>query len=416
MPTQRLAMRFEFDGAYGDRLAGLLELPVGKPQAFALFAHCFTCSKDTFAAARISRALAERGIAVLRFDFTGLGSSEGDFANTNFSSNVQDLIAATAALSEKFQPPRLLIGHSLGGAAVLAAALDCPTVEAVVTLGAPADPRHVLHNFAEGEAEIRAKGEAAITLAGREFTIRKQFLDDVEEHRLAERIHGFQKPLLVLHSPSDEIVEIDNGEAIFAAAAYPKSFISLDGANHLLTKREDSAYVAGLIEAWAARVLKLRAATGPEDKAASAETTDNIFVAETGEGKFTNVIYSGRHVLVGDEPEHVGGDDRGPNPYEYLLAALGTCTSMTLRLYADRKDLPLDRVSVRLRHTKVHAEDRTGAKTTGGKIDRLEREIFIDGGDLTPEQRQRLLEIADKCPVHRTLEQGPDIVTKSGGG
>lgn len=401
--------KITFTGALGEPLAARLDAPPGAPKAYALFAHCFTCSKDIFAASRIASALAEHGIAVLRFDFTGLGASGGDFANTNFSSNVGDLVAAADWLRENRAAPALLIGHSLGGAAVLAAASRIAEAKAVATIGAPADPEHVVHNFGAAREQIEADGEAEVTLAGRQFRIKKQFLDDIAASTLEAAIGNMRKALLVFHGPRDEVVGIDNASKIFLAAKHPKSFISLDDGDHLLTRREDAAFVADILAAWAARYLD----EAPAEEKASGEAIEHgqVLVEETGDGKFTNKVSTDAHTIVMDEPISVGGLDSGMNPYDLLLAALGGCTSMTLRMYADRKDLPLDKVAVRLTHEKIHARDCDDCETKEGKIDLINRELEITG-DLDAAQRQRLLEIADMCPVHRTLESENKIVTR----
>jgi len=401
--------KITFTGALGELLAARLDAPPGAIRAYALFAHCFTCSKDIFAATRIASALAERGIAVLRFDFTGLGASDGDFANTNFSSNVGDLVAAADWLRQNRQAPTLLVGHSLGGAAVLAAAGRIGEAKAVATIGAPADPEHVAHNFAPARAEIEAKGEAEVTLAGRTFRIKKQFLEDIAATNLQAAIGDMRKALLVFHGPRDEIVGIDNASKIFLASKHPKSFISLDDADHLLTRHADAVYVAEVLAAWASRYLG--EADAPADAPAPTTEHGQVLVEESRQGKFTNSVSAGSHVIVMDEPTSVGGLDSGMNPYDLLLAALGGCTSMTLRMYADRKKLPLDKVAVRLTHQKIHASDCAECETTEGKVDLIDRELEITG-DLDAEQRQRLLEIADMCPVHRTLESENRIVTK----
>lgn len=400
--------RFEFENPAGQKLAGLLERPEGEVAAFALFAHCFTCSKDIAAASRIARALASSGIAVLRFDFTGLGHSEGEFANTNFSSNVADLVSAAAALRKRHEAPRLLIGHSLGGAAVLAVAGDIPEAKAVVTIGAPGDPAHVAHLLKEKREEIESEGEARVELAGRTFTIKRQFLDDIAAQRLAERIGAMHKALLVMHSPIDEIVGIDNAAEIFLAAKHPKSFISLDKADHLLTRRADSEYVATTIAAWARRYI-----LDAEDPATMPrpEVPDGELLVVERDGKFAQDIYTDRHTLRADEPTRLGGADSGPSPYELLLAALGSCTAMTLRMYAGHKRIPLERITVRLRHGKIHAQDCASCETQDGKIDRIERDIALLG-ELSEEQRAGLLRIADRCPVHRTLDSEIDVQTR----
>ncbi|HEX6064762.1 MAG TPA: bifunctional alpha/beta hydrolase/OsmC family protein [Longimicrobiales bacterium] len=389
-----------FPASQGHELAARLELPATTPRAFALFAHCFTCSKDSKAAAYISQALAARGIAVLRFDFTGLGMSGGDFADSTFSSNVGDLLAAVNYLRAQHQAPQLLIGHSLGGAAVLAAAHDIAEARAVATIGSPYEPKHVAQLLKEGKDQILAAGEAEVDIGGRPFTIRKQFLEDLEQHDPANTIGNLRKALLILHSPRDRIVDINNAASIFMAAKHPKSFISLDDADHLLSRAEDAAYAAEVLAAWASRYL-----------AQGEERVPGVRVMETGHGKFVQDILAGRHRLRADEPESAGGTDSGPSPYELLAAGLGACTAMTIRMYADHKKLPLERVTVDLAHEKIHAADCAECETREGRIDRIERVITLEG-DLDTEQRARLLEIANKCPVHRTLHSEVYIPTR----
>jgi putative redox protein len=400
-----------FPGASGALLAARLDLPVTMPSAFALFAHCFTCSKDTLAASRIGSALVECGFGVLRFDFTGLGGSESDFANTNFSSNIEDLVAAASWLRTHYAAPAILVGHSLGGAAVLAAAAQIPESVAVATIGAPFEPAHVRRLLVPVLEAIAAAGEAQVELAGRPFRIRRQFLDDLAIHPSADRISTLRKALLVLHSPRDTIVSIDNAAQIFMAAKHPKSFVSLDDADHMLTKREDAVYVAAVLGAWASRYVTRRD-VAPAIDALAANT--GVTVSDTGV-KLTQAIRAGRHRLQADEPATLGGNDAGPSPYDLLLAALGACTSMTLRLYANQKQWPLEGVEVRLRHDKIHAADCTECETREGRIDRIEREIRIIGG-LDETQRQRLLEIANRCPVHRTLHSEVVIPTRLAAG
>jgi uncharacterized OsmC-like protein/alpha-beta hydrolase superfamily lysophospholipase len=403
--------KITFANPAGEELAARLDLPDGPPGAFALFAHCFTCSRDSRAAAHISRGLAARGVAVLRFDFTGLGSSEGEFANTNFSSNLEDLTSAADYLRQAHQAPKILIGHSLGGAAVLAAAHHVPEAVAVATIAAPFDPAHVAHLLAPARAEIEAKGEAEVTLGGRSFRVRRQFLDDIGAHKLSDHIARLKKALILFHAPRDEIVGIENAGHIFTAARHPKSFVSLDDADHLLTRRADATYVADVLAAGASRYL-------PEAEPAAVEAEPpptEVVVAETGEGKFTQIVRVGRHRLQADEPGSMpGGLDVGPNPYDYLLAALGACTSMTLRLYAERKQLPLNRVAVHLKREKIHASDCADCETREGMLDQIERTLELTG-TLDASQRQRLLEIADKCPVHRTLTSEVKIRTRLAG-
>jgi len=395
-----------FLGANGEQLAARLDRPPSAPRAYALFAHCFTCSKDSLAAARISQALAAQGIAVLRFDFTGLGGSSGDFANTNFSSNVSDLLAAAEFLRRQYAAPRILIGHSLGGAAVLAAAPRVPEAVAVATIGAPFQPDHVRGLLAPATAKIEAKGEAEVSLGGRPFRIKKQFLDDIASHNTHDAIANLRKALLIFHSPRDTTVDIENAAQIFLAAKHPKSFVSLDDADHLLTRKEDAAYVAAVLSAWASRYLG-GASAGESDLTVE---PGMVAVQETREGKLAQVIRAGRHMLRADEPVSYGGNDSGPSPYDLLLASLGACTSMTIRMYADLKQLPLERVTVRLKHEKIHAQDCAECETREGRIDKIEREIELTGA-LDGTQRAKLLEIANKCPVHRTLHSEVYIPT-----
>ena len=404
------AERFDFPNAQGQKLAALLDRPAGEPRAYALFAHCFTCGKDIRAARRIAEALTALGIAVLRFDFTGLGASEGEFANTTFSSNVGDLVAAANALRRARRAPAILIGHSLGGAAVLAAAAQVPEARAVATIAAPSDPAHVTGLLKDHVDAIHREGEVEVTLAGRNFRVRRAFLDDVAEQTLTPRIAALHKALLIFHSPTDDTVGIDNASHIFLAAKHPKSFISLAGADHLLSRRSDDAYVASVIAAWAARYLDMAADGEP----AADTAPGTVKVRETRRGKFQQEIIVGPHRLMADEPVKDGGLDSGPGPYDLLLAALGACTSMTVRLYADLKALPLTRTEVRLRHEKIYAKDCAECETKEGKIDRIERAITFEG-NLSEEQRAKLLEIADKCPVHRTLKSEVDIRTREEG-
>ena len=392
------ANRVDFKGHKGQLLAARLDRPVGPVVAYALFAHCFTCSKDVVAASRIAKGLADYGIATLRFDFTGLGHSEGDFANETFSSNVEDLIAAANHMRATFKAPQILIGHSLGGAAVLAAAGKIEEVKAVATIGAPADPGHVAHLFKDHLEQIETEGEATVSLAGREFRVKKQFLDDMAQQKQMDRLAALGRALLVMHSPFDAIVGIDNAAAIFQGAKHPKSFVSLDDADHLLTKAEDAAYAADVLAAWAGRWAGRQKIERPEGRLQEG----SVIVSESPGFKFRQLMAAGSHPLVADEPETVGGDGSGPTPYDYLVAGLGACTSMTIRMYADYKSLPLEKVRVELQHDKIHATDCESCDSKSGKIDRIRRKIFVSG-KLSPEALQKIKVIADKCPVHRTL-------------
>tara|TARA_B100001939_G_scaffold222294_1_gene191293 strand:- start:2326 stop:3564 length:1239 start_codon:yes stop_codon:yes gene_type:complete len=397
-----------FEGAQGDALDARLELPpFGPVRAYAVFAHCFTCNKDIFATSRIARALARRGIAVLRFDFTGLGQSEGDFANSNFTSNIGDLMAACAFLAQQYVAPELLIGHSLGGAAVLAAAQDLPDVKAVATIGAPSDPGHINHMFEEKMDEITRHGEAVVDLSGRPFTITRQFIEDVQNHRIVDRLKDLGKALLVMHSPTDQVVSVDHARILYEHARHPKSFISLDGADHLLRGKRDAEFAAEMLSAWCGRYIS------PLEKR-DAPDGDKVLVEETGLGNFLQEVIYGDHAFLVDEPQRVGGDNEGPTPYAYLLAALGACTSMTLRMYARHKNLPLEHVRVTLEHDRLHARDCADCseqEDPDAKIEVMRRRVVVRG-DLTQEQLDGLLRIADKCPVHRTLESRPEVITK----
>jgi putative redox protein len=405
MPTER----FQFTGEGGHQLAAALDLPEQAPLAYALFAHCFTCGKDVLAAKRIAVALAAKGIAVLRFDFTGLGSSEGDFANSTFTSNVADLVRAADHLRETRRAPAILIGHSLGGAAVLAAAEKIPDAKAVVTIAAPSDPAHVTGLFKDRLEDIRTHGKVEVSLAGRPFQISREFIDDVAEQNLLAKVSKLHKALLVMHSPTDDTVGIDNATKIFVAAKHPKSFVSLAGADHLLSQKNDSAYVAEIIAAWVTRYLD---SVAPEQAAELSEAPRQVVVRETRQSKFQQTVSIGPHRLVADEPVAAGGEDTGPGPYDFLLAGLGACTSMTMRLYADRKSLPLERVTVTLKHSKIYAQDCAECETKTGMLDRIDRVIAVEGA-LDAEQRAKLMEIADKCPVHRTLTSEIHIVTRA---
>lgn len=390
--------KVEFKGHSGGMLAARLDLPEGPVRAAALFAHCFTCSKDLAAVRRIAGRLAARGIAVLRFDFTGLGHSGGEFGNTGFRSNVSDIQAAADWLRGEGMEPQLVIGHSLGGAAVLTAAPDIAGLRAVVTIGAPADPSHVLHNFSGALDDIRENGKATVSLAGRDFEISKTFVDEVEETRLVQQIGRLRAALLVLHAPRDETVGIDNATRIFQAARHPKSFVTLDDADHLLTREADAEYAAEVIAAWSARYLDLK----PEPVRTDApEGVVRVAEAEAG-GFRQDVVIAGKHQLVADEPVSMGGTDLGPSPYQLLSAGLGTCTTMTIRIYARRKNIPLAHVACDVAHDRCHNEDCDTAEGAGPKLDVFTRVIRLEG-DLTADQRAALLAIADRCPVHRTL-------------
>ena len=398
-------MRITFPNADNVQLSARLELPVNQhPHTYALFAHCFTCNKNLTAVRNISRALTQAGVAVLRFDFTGLGDSEGDFADTNFTSNVEDLVAAGQWLIDNHEGPRILIGHSLGGAAVLCAATVIPTVAAVATIGAPFDPTHVAQLFGDSLERIEKEGKATVTIGGRSFNIKQQFIDDLEANRIDAHIKDMRKPLLVLHSPQDRTVEIENARLIYEAAHHPKSFVTLDGADHLLTDKADSLYVGSLIAAWSKRYVNL-----PEKEKLKAEKQVAVRLGREG---YTTDIAARQHTLTADEPESVGGNDFGPSPYELVAAGLGACTAMTMQMYARRKGWVIEEVQVQLHHFKDYADDMEAAMDAKPKkMDHFERVITLKG-ELDEKQRARLLEIADRCPVHRTLHEQVVVRTR----
>jgi putative redox protein len=393
-----------FAGSGGDRLSARLDRPRDEPVAYALFVHCFTCSKEIPAATRIARGLVDRGIGVLRFDFTGLGASEGEFANTNFSSNIDDVVRAADMLRHRYEAPKILVGHSLGGAAALAAAAQVPEAVAVVTIGAPFDLAQLARTLTVAAPALEREEEVSVEIGGRRFPIRRQLIEDVNAQNLTGAISTLGRALLVFHAPQDEIVDIDNARRIFDTAKHPKSFVSLDNADHLLTRGSDAAYVAQVLAAWAGRYLD----APPRERAIASEGV--VIVRGSPRGELAQDIRAGGHALIADEPEGVG-DDLGPTPYDLLLASLGACTAMTLRVYARRKGWPLEDVSVRLVHDRVHADDSRDCTKLPCRIDRIETIVSL-AGPLTDEQRHRLVEIAERCPVHRTLMADKQIVTR----
>lgn len=407
MPTEKTT----FEGAFGDRLAARLERPDGEPLATALFAHCFTCSKDLRAARAITRTLAERGYAVLRFDFTGLGESEGDFADTHFSSNVDDLVAAADHLRREIVAPRLLVGHSLGGAAVLVAASRIPEVEAVATIGAPSGGENLRERLLKAAPELEAGDEAEVELAGRTFRIRRELIDDLAGASVTEAAEGLGRPLLLLHSPVDETVPIEHAGRLFEAARHPKSCVALDGADHLLSDESDARFVADVLGVWAERYVAEEAARtrGPGEPVEAGRV-----VVRGGREPYRVTVGSDDHVWIADEPESVGGKNAGPDPYELLLSSLGACKAITVRMYADRKGWPLHETRIRLAHSRIHTEDCEECETAEGKVDRIEVDVDVRG-PLSDGQREKLLEISGKCPVHRTLDGEIEIVSRGAG-
>ncbi|MEO9872259.1 bifunctional alpha/beta hydrolase/OsmC family protein [Ekhidna sp.] len=394
--------KVSFKNSDGQELSGRLDFPlIGSPKAYVLFAHCFTCSKNLKSVDHVSQAFTQQGMAILRFDFTGLGQSKGDFADTNFSSNISDLKDAYHFLEENYEAPQIMVGHSLGGAAVLHVSGELENVKAVATIGAPSTPDHVAHLLDSGRKELEEKGEATVNIGGRSFKMKKQFLDDIEGDR-GGAIKNLGKSLLIIHSPQDSIVGIENAQEIYIEAQHPKSFVSLDGGDHLMTKEADAKYAGMMIANWADRYL---------DKNISEEAPEGEVLIRLGEKGYTTEVIAGKHLMVADEPPSVGGDDNGPTPYGYLLAGLGACTAMTLRMYADFKKIDLKEVEVKLTHDKIHKVDGENSESSTGKIDQITRKIKVTG-DLTDEQHKRLIEIADRCPVHKTLEGKPEIITE----
>ncbi|MEO6683109.1 MAG: bifunctional alpha/beta hydrolase/OsmC family protein [Ginsengibacter sp.] len=398
-------LKVSFKNKNGQNLSGRLELPKNRrAHNFALFAHCFTCNKNLNAIRNISRSLTLAGFGVLRFDFTGLGESEGDFENTNFSGNVEDLVMAATWLEENYSAPTILIGHSLGGAAVIYASAQLSYVKAVAVINSPADPAHVKHLLKNNKQEIEEKGEATVHLEGRDFTIKKQFLDDLENKPLSKIVNSFKKAFLILHSPQDTTVFIDNAEKLYHAARHPKSFISLDGADHLLSDNVDSQYAGNVIAGWATRYVEI---PKPDEPTSTSEVAASL----DSEEKFTTHLKLGDHFFIADEPTSFGGNNFGPSPYQFFSASLAACTAMTIQMYARRKNWEVTNVTVHINHGKEYAIDCENCEDDSAKIDTLHKEISFEG-TLSEEQINRLLEIADRCPVHKTMTSQTQIISK----
>lgn len=389
----------------GQQLAGRLELPANQlPHNFVLFSHCFTCNKNLMAIKNISKSLTSNGFGVLRFDFTGLGESEGHFADTNFSGNVEDLVAAAEYLRDTYKAPSLLIGHSFGGAAAIIAASEIPSIKAIATIAAPSNPVHVKNLLRSNIEEINVNGKAVVNIGGRDFTIKKQFLEDLETKTLPKIAKELRKPILIMHSPQDQIVAIKNAEEIYIAAHHPKSFISLDGADHLLSNKKDSSYAGSVISGWAKRYLEI-----PLGKRISSEH-QVVASLDSGDG-FSASMKVGNHYMMADEPEDFGGNDFGPSPYELVSAGLSACTAMTIQMYVKRKGWDLQNIEVHTSYSKSHAEDCQDCESPGTKIDTFHRELKLSGS-INEKQTKRILEIADKCPVHKTLYSETQVITR----
>ncbi len=392
-----------FKNSNSQSLKGILELPTNQePHNFALFAHCFTCNKNFHAPTNISRSLASEGYGVLRFDFTGLGESEGEFEDTNFSGNVEDLIAAASFLESEYKAPSLLIGHSLGGAAALYAAKKMKSVKCITTINTPSKLEHVQKHFSSSMDEIESKGFASVNIGGRSFKIKKHFVDDLKANKDSNELSELDKSLLILHSPQDNIVSIKHAEELYIAARHPKSFITLDGADHMLSDKKDSIYAGKVIGTWASKYINL-----PERKELE---TDHEVMANLGSEGYTTHIIAGNHNLLADEPKSIGGEDLGPTPYELLSSGLAACTSMTIQMYARRKEWNLENVETHINYSKKHAIDCENCENDSAKIDTFEREIVIKG-DLDDSKLDKLMEIADKCPVHKTLSSKIQIIS-----
>ncbi len=394
-----------FKNSSGHTLSGRLELPIHRfAHNFVLFAHCFTCTKNLSAIRSISNELSSQGFGVLRFDFSGLGDSEGEFEDTNFSGNVEDLIVASDYLQKNHTAPTLIIGHSLGGAAAILAASKIDSIRVVATIGAPSNPNHVKKLIRNNIEEINKSGKGIVNIGGSDFTIKKQFIDDIESNSLSTTINSLEKALLVLHSPQDNIVGIKNAEEIYRSAKHPKSFVSLDGADHLLSRKEDSIYVGNVIAGWASRYLEI-----PEEPIL--KSNHQVVAKLDNMEEFTTQLKVGKHYLVADEPETIGGNDFGPTPYGYITAGLSSCTAMTIKMYVARKGWNLKSVEVHTSYDRSHKEDCENCEDPSAKIDTFHKEVKLEG-DLSEEQIARIMKIADKCPVHRTFLSETQVITK----
>lgn len=390
-------IRFDFPGAGAAILSGRLEVPASTPRGWAIFAHCLTCGKESHAAVRISRALAAAGIGVLRFDFAGVGQSEAREGGLGIASSVADLSAAIAAMTDAGMAPALLVGHSFGAAAVLAAAADAPTVEAVVAIAAPLGADRILRAIGAGNAAPDDTGGVqSVRISGRDFLLSATFADELDACPPLSSAAKLGRPLLLLHSPADAVAGFEDALAFYAAAAQPKSLVALDGADHLLTRQQDGDFAANIISAWAQRYLPILRAD-----LVRPEQALGVVAAETGHGLYQLAMQSGAHRFLADEPLEVGGLDTGLSPYDFVSAGLAACTTMTMRLYAQRKNFPLERARTAVEHSKQPGDPAR---------DLFTRTIWLEGG-LDAEQRAKLLAIANRCPVDLTLVRGSDVET-----
>lgn len=399
--------RLNIQNSKGFQLQAYLELPANqKPKNYAIFAHCFTCNSTLKPVKNISRALTLHGFGVVRFDFTGLGKSEGEFADSYFSANVDDLLAVSDYMKQHYQAPTLLVGHSLGGAAVIVAASKLASVKAVATIGAPATTEHVKKHFSHHVQEIAAKGDVEVNIGGRPFKISQEFVDDFDKTDLPEITKNLRKPILIMHAPFDKVVGIDNAHQLYQAAHHPKSFISLNDADHLLLESKDSIYVGNMIGTWVQGYFETE-----DNEMLDIEGEQLVAHLNLTEDNFTTSIQTANHSFNADEPESVGGDDFGPSPYDFLSAALASCTVMTLKIYAERRKWDLQEVYAYITYSRKHSVDLQEDIEKTTKIDHLLKKLkFI--GNLDESQKLKLKEIASKCPVHKTLLSDITIETE----
>lgn len=399
------SQKITFENSRGEKLSARIAFPIDrKPHNFAVFANCFTSNKNFKAIRYITQSLTAEGFGVLSFDFTGLGESEGNFAGTAFSSSVDDLICAANYLKENYVAPTLIVGHSLGGAAVILAASQVDEIKAVVTSGTPSARQHVRNLLKSGIEEIEENGVAEVDIGGRPFTVKKEFIDDLVNQKLPGVVKQIRKSYLGLHSAQDTIVGIENESELYLAVRHPRSFISPDGADHLLSKEKDACCAGDLIVTWAKRYVEI-----PEIEELSTQSRVVAYL-DTSE-KFTTHIKADQRSLIADEPENFGANVFGPSPYQLVASGLATCTLMTLHLYAELKKWDLQEVFRHIRHETTHLEDWKDCENPKAQIDKFTRDLELIG-DLDVEQKQKLLEVSGKCPVHQPPENVAHIETR----